>query len=77
MVILEKNAVYKREALFLGVNSRLQTASENQGKWSFLSRSLTPNNKLSVIQGIFDLGNNHFGGTSGCLASEHTATYAD
>jgi hypothetical protein len=68
MVILEKNAVYKREAPFLGVNSRLQTASETHRQWSFLACSLTSGNKLSVGQGIFDLGNNQFGGTSGCLA---------
>lgn len=68
MVILEMNAVYKREALFLGVNSGLQTASRTVGQWSFLTCSLTLGNKLSVGQGIFDLGNNQFGGSSGCLA---------
>ena len=68
MVILEKNAVYKREALFLGVNSELQTASRTFSQWSFLACSLTSGNKMSAGQGIFDLGNNQFGGSSGCLA---------
>jgi hypothetical protein len=47
---------------------RLQTASEIQCHWSFLACSLTSGNKMSVGQGIFDLGNNHFGGTLGYLA---------
>jgi hypothetical protein len=44
---------------------RLQTASETLRQWSFLACSLTSGNKLSVGQGIFDLGNNQFGGNFG------------
>jgi len=34
----------------------------------FLGASHLTDQHMSVIQGIFDLGNNHFGGTSGCMA---------